>query len=42
MGSRMSRIQRNKFDIPDRLFNSIYESFRNAISETLDFKELIP
>jgi hypothetical protein len=31
-----------KFDIPDRLFSSIYDTFRSASEDSSDVKELIP
>lgn len=35
-------IQNGHFDLPDRLFFSIIHTFRNAIEETSDVRELIP
>jgi hypothetical protein len=36
------QLQGGKFDIPDRLFTSIADSFRNASCELSDVRELIP
>ena len=36
------QLQGGKFDIPDRLFTSISDSFRNATTEMSDVRELIP
>jgi hypothetical protein len=36
------QLQGGKFDIPDRLFTSIADSFKNATSEMSDVRELIP
>ena len=35
-------IQGEKFDVPDRLFNSLESTFLNASSEKVDLRELIP
>ena len=35
-------IQSGKFDIPDRLFISLTETFNNATEETSDVRELVP
>ena len=35
-------IQGQKFDIPDRLFNSLESTFLNASSQKVDLRELIP
>jgi hypothetical protein len=35
-------IQNGHFDLPDRLFFSIVHTFRNAVEETSDVRELIP
>lgn len=35
-------MQGGKFDIADRLFFSVNETFRNAIEELTDVRELIP
>ena len=35
-------IQGNKFDDPDRLFNSLQNTFENAISQKVDLRELTP
>lgn len=36
------QMQGGKFDIPDRLFMSVAESYRNATTEMSDVRELIP
>jgi hypothetical protein len=36
------QLQGGKFDIPDRLFTSLADSFRNASSEMSDVRELTP
>eukprot|EP00879_Flechtneria_rotunda_P012868 GHRR01013438.1.p1 GENE.GHRR01013438.1~~GHRR01013438.1.p1 ORF type:complete len:516 (+),score=142.44 GHRR01013438.1:507-2054(+) len=38
----MLRLQAGKFDAPDRLFNSLQDSWDSATSSTTDVKELIP
>uniref|UniRef100_A0A336L9Y2 CSON006095 protein n=1 Tax=Culicoides sonorensis TaxID=179676 RepID=A0A336L9Y2_CULSO len=35
-------LQNGKFDHPDRIFNSISETFKNCMTNMSDFKELIP
>lgn len=35
-------IQNGHFDLPDRLFFSVIHTFRNAVEETSDVRELIP
>lgn len=35
-------LQNGRFDHPDRMFNSIQDSFHNCITNMADFKELIP
>lgn len=38
----MLRLQAGKFDSPDRIFNSLAESWHSATTSTTDVKELIP
>lgn len=40
--AHMLRLQGGRFDAPDRLFNSLGESWHSATSSTTDVKELIP
>ncbi|WIA38602.1 hypothetical protein OEZ86_001912 [Tetradesmus obliquus] len=40
--AHMLRLQGGRFDAPDRLFNSLGESWNSATSSTTDVKELIP
>ncbi|XP_060073823.1 protein FAN-like [Ylistrum balloti] len=35
-------LQNGKFDQPDRMFNSVYETWQNCMMGAADFKELIP
>jgi hypothetical protein len=35
-------LQSGKFDAPDRLFNSLRDSWESATTATTDVKELIP
>ena len=35
-------LQNGKFDHPDRMFNSLKQTWRNVTSNTSDFKELVP
>ncbi|XP_055844973.1 protein FAN-like isoform X2 [Episyrphus balteatus] len=35
-------LQNGRFDHPDRMFNSVQDSFNNCITNMADFKELIP
>lgn len=35
-------LQNGKFDHPDRIFNSVYDTFNNCMTNMSDFKELIP
>lgn len=42
MPEYMLCLQNGKFDHPDRMFNSIPDTWRNVTTNTSDFKELIP
>ena len=35
-------LQNGRFDMPDRMFNSIADVYRNCLNNMSDFKELIP
>lgn len=35
-------LQNGHFDHPDRMFNSVFDTFRNCLNNMSDFKELIP
>lgn len=42
MPQYMLCLQNGRFDQPDRMFNSIPDTWRNVTADTADFKELIP
>ena len=35
-------LQNGRFDHPDRMFNSLQQTWRNVTTNTSDFKELVP
>ena len=35
-------LQNGRFDLPDRMFNSIAEAWNNVLTNNSDFKELVP
>ena len=42
MPKHMLCLQNGRFDHPDRMFNSVAQTWRNVTNNLSDFKELIP